>query len=343
MSSGVVQLVAKGVQDKYLTDNPQVSMFISNYKRHTNFAIKTSNEVIQGNARAGGTSTVRIARRGDLVAHAYIVATSSDRTTSASPSTAEWIQIIDKIEILVGGQVVDTQTSEFSKRLAVDLFAKNLSESDLGSHSINFYPLRFSFFEDFYNALPLVALQFHDVDIRITWGTNIHSYNYDLYADYICLDVDERNYFADRTHMMMFCQTQRLPPSRGIHQDLVFNHPVKFIAIPNANASDFFSTSNKVKLQINGTDMDDYKFVVPHFTSVQSNYYAPFASGNLDSYFLLSFGANTCRTQPSGSFNFSRIDSVTMHSMEPILDNVYAVNYNILKIENGMGGLLFSD
>ena len=348
MSGGITQLVAVGAQDVHLVGNPEVSLFQSQYKRHTNFAQLTDRQVIQGNPAARGMSSVRLERKGDLISHVYLTAHTA--AGSAELTSDQWKAAIDKVEILIGGQVIDTQTSEFSENLAVDLLAQNLSRSAVGSHhngqgtNSYFYPLRFSFFENLSSALPIIALQYHDVELRLTWGSDIGAYTYDCYANFIYLDTDEREMFAARPRDMLITQVQRVPGSGAKTLDLSFNHPVKFIASSNASASTFFATSNKAKLQVNGTDLADYKYVVPHFTQVPSYYSSPFSVGNTDDFMLYAWCADTARLQPSGSLNFSRIDNARLVSQTGTIDDaVYAVNYNVLRIENGLGGLLYSN
>lgn len=352
MSGGITQLVAIGAQDAHLVGNPQVSMFQSVYKRHTNFAQLCDRQIIQGAQSPGGMSTVRLERKGDLISHIYFSAVEG--ATSNNLTSAEWMNAIDKVELLIGGQVIDEQTSEFSERLAVDLLAQNLSKSALGSHHPGggigagsesyFYPLRFSFFENCPNSIPMVALQYHDVELRITWGTSIAPNTIECYANFIYLDTDERTMIAEKPRDMLITQVQRAVAPAAKTLDLNFNHPVKFIAMSNAVASNFFLNTNKAKLQINGTDLADYKFVVPHFTQTQSYYSAPYAVGNTDDYMLYSWCMDTSKLQPSGSLNFSRLDSARLISETGTIDdNVYAVNYNILHIENGLGGLLYAN
>jgi hypothetical protein len=349
MSGGITQLVAIGAQDTFLTENPEVSFFRSVFKRHTNFSMSTTRNTFNGVVKANGMSTVRVPNTGDLLSHAYIIAIDGDTNTTAVLGDSDWFALIKDVELLIGGQVIDKQSGEFSKYLAKDLFAKNLSTSDLGSHGTNFYPLRFSFFEELTSALPLVALQYHDVVFRFNWGslpaspTNLKLY---FYLDFIHLDTQEREFFSQNSHQMIMTQIQKQVPSGGKQQELMFNHPVKCIAMANTatdNSLTLFSNASQVKFQANGVDLDDYKFVVPNFTSIQSFYHAPYSSGNKTDFFLKSFCNDTSKLQPTGTLNFSRLDSFRIFSTENINSNIYAVNYNVLKIENGMGGLLFSD
>ena len=107
--------------------------------------------------------------------------------------------------------------------------------------------------------------------------------------------------------------------------------------------------ANKMKLQINGTDVADFKYVDPNYTAVTSYYHTASsknagASGENDKFFLYPFCLDTSKVQPTGSLNFSRLDSARLvNDTANSSDDIYAVNYNILRIENGMGGLMYSN
>lgn len=129
MSGGITQLVAVGAQDAHIVGKPEVSFFRSNYKRHTNFAQNVERQVIQGAQAANGMSTIRFERKGDLLSYVYLTARSG--TTATSPS---WTDYISKVELLIGGQVIDDHSFEFLDEIAPDVFAQNLSRCPLGSH-----------------------------------------------------------------------------------------------------------------------------------------------------------------------------------------------------------------
>ena len=348
MSGGVAQLVAIGAQDAHLVGNPEISFFRSSYKRHTNFSKTVDRQIIQGNPSANGMSTVRFERKGDLLSYVYITAHKDGESNTLSSS--EWSSAISQVELLIGGQVIDTQTSEFSENIAVDTLGQTLSKSAAGSHhngqgtSSYFYPLRFSFFENWQSALPLVALQYHDVELRITWGSDLGDNTFTCMASYIYLDNDERNLLSSKPQHMLIYQVQKAHSSGTKIQELNFSHPVKFIAASNVAATGFFGTDNKVKLQINGVDVEDYKFMVPNYTQAATYYHCPYGVGNEQDFFLYPFCLDTSKLQPTGTLNFSRLDSARiMSETANIEDTFYGVNYNILKIENGLGGLMYAN
>lgn len=366
-SGGISQLVAVGAQDAFLIGSPEVSFFQSAYKHHTNFSQVVDTQLLQGNPTPAGMSTIRFERSGDMMGFVYISPTWSNVGVPTAYSTQNWSNVINHVELYIGGQLIDRQSSEFTEFLAPDLFAQNLAKSPLGSlHSGNgtqsyFYPLRFWFCENWQSALPLVALQYHDVEIRIYWSSGLYTnaasvgdscapsaiINWEVYTQYIFLDTTERKFMTDKTHTLLINQVQYMSPTNSPNMPIVFNHPIKYLcATPGtaSSTSNLTSASNKLLIQINGTDIADFKFACPNFTGVQSYYYAPFSVGNDNAYFLFSFCLDTSKFQPTGTLNFSRLDSVRIVSQSGNITNtVYAVNYNILKIQNGMGGLMYSN
>ena len=331
MSGGIAQLVAVGAQDAHLVGQPEVSFFRSNYKRHTNFAQTVEKQVIQGNPSANGMSTVRFERKGDMVGYVYIANRGGNLTN--------WDARISKVELLIGGQVIDEQDYEFSATLAPTVMNQTHSKSTYSGET--FYPLRFSFCENAQSAIPLIALQYHDVELRITWGATATA-DAEVYVQFIHLDTDERTALSSTPQNMLITQTQKAVASASKTQELNFNHPMKYLVA--ANATNAIPGTDKLKLQINGTDVTDAKTVIPHFTSAPIYYHTTAGNCTADNLILIPFCLDTAKVQPTGSLNFSRLDSARIVSDGASFANtIYAVNYNILRIENGMGGLMYSN
>jgi len=351
MSGGIAQLVAVGAQDVHLVGQPEISFFRSTYKRYTNFSQTVERQVIQGNVSNNGMSTVRFERKGDLLNYVYLMPIDGGGTF-ANTFTDNWGDVISKVELLVGGQVIDEQDSMYSTMIAPSLSSASSAKSvgaNLydGTSSAKFYPLRFFFCENWQSALPLISLQYHDVELRITWGSEAASSKWEVYANYAYLDSDEREFFASKPQNMIITQVQKAISSGMKIQELNYNHPVKYLAA--ANKSTYVNmvgtAENKLKLQINGTDVADFKFADPNFTSVPLYYHT--SNGNATpgtKLFFYPFCLDATKLQPTGSLNFSRLDSARIiNDTANSDDDIYAVNYNVLRIENGMGGLLYSN
>jgi hypothetical protein len=178
MSAGVVQLIAVGAQDKYIMGNPEISFFSSTFKRHANFSQSIEKQTIHGAVKNNSMSSIQFERSGDLLSYVYF--TLDD--TNQALDIQRWDTIIDKVELLIGGSVIDTQDAIFTEKIAIDTFAQNVSKSSNGTHpGISarsfFYPLRFFFCEGPQCAIPLVALNYHNVELRIHWATAATNYN----------------------------------------------------------------------------------------------------------------------------------------------------------------------
>jgi hypothetical protein len=182
MSGGIVQLVATGAQDAWLTGKPEVSFFRSNYRRYTHYAHSLERQIIQGQPTPGGISTIRFEKKGDLLSYVYFTA----RDTNGSViNNLDWAKVIDKVELVIGGQIIDTQDFEYSTDIEPLTGAQTFSQRYLNNQTpsqatptnqkATFYPLKFFFCKDWSVSLPLVALQFHDVELRITWSNNLGS------------------------------------------------------------------------------------------------------------------------------------------------------------------------
>jgi hypothetical protein len=255
---------------------------------------------------------------------------------------------IAKVELIIGGQVIDDQSYEFSNAIASSFLSSTFNKSNYQNARAGtnvFYPIRFWFCENWQSALPLVALQYHDVEMRITWGSSLASATYECWADFIYLDTAERQELVSKPINMLIYQVQKALRSSNKTQELNFNHPVKFLAA----AQDLISPDNyNIKLQINGIDVGDYKPYNPHYNNISYYFHVP---GNTTeplygNGFLYPFCLDTTKLQPTGTLNFSRLDSARLVTDDTTgfdQATVYAVNYNVLKIQNGMGGLMYAN
>lgn len=369
-----MQLVALGAQDAHLTGDPKVSFFRSSYQRHTHFSGMTDRQIIQGVPAAGGISTIRFERKGDLLNYVYLVALGTD----GAIKKVNWSTVINKVELLIGGQVIDTHDYAYMSKihpvLMTDTWSKRYNNDEASTKY--FCPFRFFFCEDWQSSLPLVALQYHDVELRISWGTNVATpggvtvQQYQAYSRFVYLDTAEREFFAKSPGMdILIEQVQRvLQPSAGQDKaELVLSHPVKFVAAGNVIATNYANVV--VKQQINGVDVADFR-PLPLWVDATQYYHTPYGyissgggAGAIDSavsnVFLVPFCLDTAKLQPTGTLNFSRIDTYKLvvggtmdngasATWDKVIDTnfspyFYAVNYNILRIMNGMGALLYAN
>lgn len=347
MSTGLTQIISVGAQDVHITGDPQVTFFKSNYKRHSRFGMFTTDQVINGNPKPGGMSTIKIEKRGDLLSYVFINATNGNKSLLIN----NWQDIIDYSELVIGGQVIDTQDSFFTENIAIELFAQTLTRSSLGGghngglNASYFYPFRFFFCESWQHSLPLYLMNNSTIEINIYWKDTLPTnLLFEASAHYVLLSDEEKisNTKSDKVDMLIF-QVQKSQPSGEKVQNLDFTQMVKYIASANVTANSLISETSKIRLEANGNEISEMKFSLPYYSIVKSYYHTDYSYGNENTLFLMPFCISTSKVQPTGTMNFSRLDSFKITCTEPITEPIYAVNYNIIRFQNGMCGILYAN
>jgi hypothetical protein len=420
-----MQLVAYGAQDVYLTGNPQITFFKVVYRRHTNFAVESIEQTFNGQADFGKRVTATISRNGDLIQQMYL-----EVVLPWLAGGHKWVYgignaMVKQAEIEIGGQLIDRQYGEWmniwteltvpeGKREGYDnMVGNNLLGAGVATgagfpNDVRIYvPLQFWFNRNPGLALPLIALQYHEVKLNLELNSLItlsnantssfsNSVSIKLYVDYIYLDTDERRRFAQVSHEYLIEQVQFTGDQTIASGDtnknvtLNFNHPVKeliwihrvstlplsaaptiwnymnfsYAVAGTAAGNDTFLTG---KLQLNGHDRFSVRYA-DYFRKVQNYEHhtrVPRTNGEMDQasssatarfrnqfIYTYSFALSPEEHQPSGTCNFSRIDNAvlqltydnsTQTSGQSLNLKVYAVNYNVLRIMSGMGGLAYSN
>jgi hypothetical protein len=250
-----------------------------------------------------------------------------------------------------------------------------VTSSTLLPETTLYIPLQFWFCRNPGLALPLIALQYHEVKFNIsfmpvaslynatTLTSGVPSIGYaSLYIDYVYLDTDERRQFAQVQHEYLIEQLQYTGAesfsNSAVKSKLSLNHPVKelvWVVQPDANVAanrlaDYTDGSTAwqgldtvvdAKLQLNGHDRFSVRGAT-YFNIVQP--YQHHTRVPATGIYVYSFCLNPEQHQPSGSVNMSRIDNATLllnlsTANAAVKLRVYAVNYNVLRIMAGMGGL----
>jgi hypothetical protein len=313
MGGGLMQLVAYGAQDVYLTGNPQITFWKVTYRRHTNFAMESIEQTFNGQADFGRRVQCTVSRNGDLCYRTYLQVTLPQ--VGGKNCYARWLdnpghQLISMVEVEIGGQRIDRQygdwmhiwnqltlTSEqedgYHKMIGNTTqltfltdpnFADVATACSAGNtpqavcaprralpETTLYVPLEFWFCRNPGLALPLIALQYHEVKINIElrpmdevlWavkgldnatasanqGKDTASYQKSLvaaslYVDYVFLDTDERRRMAQNPHEYLIEQLQFTgDESIGSSSNKVklnFNHPCKeiiWVVQPDKNVS----------------------------------------------------------------------------------------------------------
>ena len=441
MGGGLLQLVAYGAQDVYLTGNPQITFFKVVYRRHTNFALESIVQTFNGVTGFGNTVYCTVSRNGDLINRVYLQL-DLPPLENAEYATHRYVnyignRIINNVTIEIGGQQIDKHYSDWlyiwnelslpiGKKYGYEMMvgadgditsSKNaFSDTSVSNGHVStlYVPLEFWFCRNVGLALPLIALQYHEVKFKIqfeemhkciynvntpatatTSSATFPNKTFDsrLWIDYIFLDTDERRRFAQLSHeylieQLQFTGDEKLSSGTGNRFKLNFNHPTKelvwfakldtnnhanrdwynYTTTSNYTPEDFnvynptgdsylLSMSNviagiyptgknpidKCLLQLNGNDRfaerdgTYFNCVQPyqHHTNIPTN-------KGINVY---SFALKPEEHQPSGTLNMSRIDTavLSMNSSSDGVVSIYAVNYNVLRIMSGMGGLAYSN
>ena len=248
-----MQLVAYGAQDVYLTGNPQITFFKVVYRRHTNFACESIEQTFNGNVDYGNKVTATISRNGDLITNCWIEA------TIASGETVNCVghRLIEEVELEIGGQRIDKHYADWLEiwseltlpaekragyKAMVGKFDAQVADSKASGDKL-FIPLVFFFNRNPGLALPLIALQYHEVKINVKFAAEdalkapaatapLGNLSASLWVDYVYLDTDERRRFAQMSHELLIEQLQftgreSVKSSSPNKIRLNFNHPVK--------------------------------------------------------------------------------------------------------------------
>ena len=430
-----MQLVAYGAQDIYLTGNPQITFFKVVYRRHTNFAVESIEQTFNGTADFGKRVTATISRNGDLIQQMYLEVVLPITTGSTDGVWTYGVgnALVSQAEIEIGGQLIDRQYGDWmniwteltipaGKRDGYDNMVGNAMTASTDQQGVLstsvtrrlYVPLQFWFNRNPGLALPLIALQYHEVKLNLTirpltdllmsyTNTPVGSLGCKLYVDYVYLDTDERRRFAQVSHeylieQVQFTGTETIATATtNKNITLNFNHPVKELIWAHTSSlrataysatygsGSWFNYSGTVTtvnpslavgvdsfqtalLQLNGHDRFSVRNA-DYFRKVQNYEHhtrvprvggdfgtkTDTTQGSLRQYiYSYSFALSPEEHQPSGTCNFSRIDNAVLQltysstvqtalASNSLNLNIYAVNYNVLRIMSGMGGLAYSN
>jgi len=262
-----MQLVAYGAQDVYLSGNPQITFFKVVYRRHTNFAVEPIPQTWNGSADFGRTVTCNINRNGDLITNMYLCVELS--ATPANEVAWGYVNrlghaLVQDVKIEIGGSKIDehyadwlniwyelthetSQERGYSKMIGNDPALTTISTEPKGPYTM-YIPLIFWFNRNNGLALPLIALQCHDVRITLIYNSFTNCVNYRgpntpvvsspmtdsfLVIDYVYLDSEERKRFAQASHeylieQLQFTGSESLSSVTNKYR-LNFNHPCKYL------------------------------------------------------------------------------------------------------------------
>ena len=276
MGGGLMQLATLGKHDDYIMGNPQITFFKSIYRRHTNFAIESVQQIITGSYVTEDTSTygdVTISKSADLLNNIYLKCPQTIQGINGS-------ELIKNIELIIGGNLIDKHSNEWmkvwselttpiSKAAGYKYMTGGYNSTNIpktGQSSI-IVPLYFWFCRYLGLSIPLISLQYHDIKLKIEWGNNSsinrdkdssRSSTCELWCDFIYLDQDERKRFASAKHEYLIEQLQIVDtsissPARKYKMNSI-NHPIKEIIWVEGNTGVNEITSETFTITMNGIE-----------------------------------------------------------------------------------------
>ena len=390
--SGRLRLAATGVQDQWLTGDPQFSYFLMNFKRHTKFAIDYVESQFDGDIDFGKTISCRIPNdKGDLVKNMTLKITLDDPEPDDdnwSPSVIS--HLIESAELLIGGQTIEKITGEY-----IYMHQQLYNTDDdidqtvyfLNSHGETitftsdytyFLDLPFYFYRHPNLAIPTCALTKQLVEVRIKLRplseliiggasanvtANIKKFSLD--SEFVFLTDNERNFMLSRPLDYIITQVQmsKFVMKAGENTKSVmlnFSHPVKQLLFVSQseqavrdNHPNRYNTITNVKLKFNNETVFDrdrkflvYEQALKHHTSPPE--YVAGTSYKQSEFGMYSFAISPELYYPTGQVNMSRIAhklfTIQINPLNGSDDNntrVYAINYNVLRVESGLAGLKF--
>lgn len=419
-TSTLLQLVARGTQDAFLTGSPQVNFFTHVYRRYTNFAMESIPIHMDGSPEFGQRISTVIPRKGDLLTALFLEMDLPPIPAGAGGVQNYWVNdighaMIEYVSIEIGEKEIDKHTGEWlniwgelttplNLRAGYDQMVGHYNvypPTDMSGQTTHIsVPLRFWFCSRLGAALPLIALQSHPVRLIIklrpfadlVWNDSINSEvlagascssagipsapvspsRLQLYGDYVFLDEKQQRLYSTQTHAYLIEQLQISPvqsvPARQTitNIELNFNNSVKeFLWVVQQEraqgAREWFNYANRLIgetgltsdlldsgiLRLSGQDRFDrrsaryFRLTQPY----QRHTVIPASPALIYTY---SFALKPEDEQPSGSINCSKFTDIQLSlSMNPTeLTHerrvaVYGFGYNILRIQGGLGGLMF--
>lgn len=390
--AGRLRIAATGVQDQWLTGEPQFSYFLMRFKRHTKFSFDYIESQFDGKTDFGSLLTCRVpGDKGDLIKNFTLKVTLPD----PSPTTNVWSKsilthMVDYAELVIGGQVIEKITGEY-----IYMYQQLNSTNDDIEQTLYFlnghgnllsYTGTYTYFMDipfyFYRApalsIPTCALTKQIVEVRIKLrplselihfgapeniSASIKKFSMD--TEFVYLMDDEKGFLMSRPVDYVITQLQiakfKMKPGENKKSVMLkFAHPVKELffvsqsddAVQN-NFPNEYNTITNAELRFNNEVVFNREnLFLTYEQSLKHHVNAPQAPSTTDptnsKFGMYSFSLRPDVYYPTGQVNMSRIShklfTIDIAPSNPDVENdtrVYAVNYNVLRFENGLAGLKF--
>lgn len=374
--SGAVKLAVTGVQDQWLTGDPDFSYFLTTFKKHTKFALEQIETPFDGSVDFGQELRCIIPQnKGDLIKSMTIkfLMTAPNGGLTYVPSLCT--RLVDTVDLYIGGQLIERLTGEYiymqqQLRNTIDDTEQTLYFlNGHGSQVLNFTG-DYTFFLDlpfYFNRVPSLSIptsaiskQLVEVVVKLNplstiingtipiGGTQANIKNMSLDTEFVFVTDEERFYLQSMPLQYLITQVQLsqavFKPGETKKTFMVnFKHPVRELLFIGKKGEEHVEVEH-VTLDFNDMNIidADYLFLtyeqplLHHVNSPEDGY--PFG--------VYSFADKPYVHYPTGQVNMSRIFHKRMSiEIEPndqeVTVKIYAINYNILHVESGLAGLKF--
>ena len=244
---GLIQLAATGIQDVYLTNIPQITFFKLVYRRYTPFAIESVEQSFNNSPGFGRKLNCLLVRAGDLAANMWLEITLTKSGPTFYPAEA----LLQEVYFTVGAstkhfplwyRAYDEMYRSAEEKQAYRRCVDFAPEDPIGCRKKFYVPLLFTFNRFVGSALPIIGLEFHDLQMFVNMSSApegidaTQAPDVSLWIDYVFLDATERDKFAKNNHEYLIDQVQFTGPenatlstssTKSQQVRLNLNHPVK--------------------------------------------------------------------------------------------------------------------
>ena len=374
---------AEDKRTSFLYGNPQVTFFKMVYRRHTHFCIESIEQPHLKKPRFGGVTHYVVQKVGDLLHNTYLTmefefVNKPDATAPNWEKPNAAYALLEYVAVTIGGTEVDRHTGEWLfiwHELTTPAGKKaGLRHMTQGKNLI--LPLGFWFCRHAGLALPLVALQTHDVIFEVkfreptdvfrtltgdtaTQNSTVELTNASLYVDYIYLDTEERRRFAHTPHEYLIERTQHIQyehPTDKIHRftcdvriPVQFPHsfPVKELiwcakmyrpSDPHTVGQDYYA-HGEARFVSEGREYEGSKNRRQRYFTLVQPYYHHTAIPNTKNVCVLCFALYPEEQQPSGTCRIKDAALCVALRRHTESVDVYCVGYSILRFMSGAAGL----
>jgi hypothetical protein len=385
--AGRLRLAATGVQDQWLTGEPQFSYFLMNFKRHSKFAFDFVESQFNGDIDFGNTLTCKIPNdKGDLVRNMTLKVTLTDPNPTENVwSTSIMSHLIEHAELFIGGQPIEKITGEYIY-MHQQLYNTN-DDTDQTLYFLNghgnflsytgtytyFLDLPFYFYRNPSLAIPTCALTKQLVEVRVKLrplseliyygapdniSASIEKFSID--TEFVYLTPEETGFLMSRPMDYIITQVQlaQFKMKAGETKKSVmlnFQHPVKELFFVSQseeavrdNDPNYYNTIVNAELRFNNEVVFNRNGLFLVYEQALKHHVNAPSAANIAKFGMYSFSLKPEMPHPTGQVNMSRIShklfTIEINPINPVDDNntrIYAVNYNVLRIESGLAGLKF--